>query len=68
MVGEQLPTELDTLENLIRLAEDYKLKRLKIGDFEVEFFEPKRASGQGVSTELQYEFEDDRTDDFYSTI
>ena len=68
MVGEQLPTELDTLENLIRLAEDFKLKRLKIGDFEVEFFEPKRASGQGVSTELQYEFEDDRTDDFYSTI
>ena len=68
MVGEQLPTELDTLENLIRLAEDYKLKRLKIGDFEVEFFEPKRASGQGVSTEFQYEFEDDRTDDFYSTI
>jgi len=68
MVGEQLPTELDTLENLIRLAEDYKLKRLKIGDFEVEFFEPKRASGQGVSEDLQYEFEDERTDDFYSTI
>ena len=68
MVGEQLPTELDTLENLIRLAEDFKLKRLKIGDFEVEFFEPKRASGQGVSEDLQYEFEDERKDDFYSTI
>ena len=47
MVGEQLPTELDTLENLIRLAEDYKLKRLKIGDFEVEFFEPLRAQTRG---------------------
>jgi len=68
MVGEQLPTELDTLENLIRLAEDYKLKRLKIGDFEVEFFEPKRVAGQGVSEDLQYEFDDNREDDFYSTI
>tara|TARA_R110000824_G_scaffold3277_5_gene15576 strand:- start:1295 stop:1501 length:207 start_codon:yes stop_codon:yes gene_type:complete len=68
MVGEQLPTELDTLENLIRLAEDYKLKRLKIGEFEIEFFEPKRASSQGVSEDLQYEFEDERKDDFYSTI
>ena len=67
MVGDSLPTELGTLENLIQLAEDYRLKRLKIGDFEIEFSEPKRVSGQGVSKDLQYEFDDDREDDFYST-
>jgi len=68
MVGDSLPTELGTLENLIQLAEDYRLKRLKIGEFEIEFFEPKRASGQGVSKDLQYDFDDNREDDFYSTI
>ena len=67
MVGDSLPTELGTLKNLIQLAEDYRLKRLKIGEFEIEFFEPTRVSGQGVSKDLQYEFDDDREDDFYST-
>ena len=67
-MGEPLYTELDTLESLMDLAEEHNLKRLKIGEFEIEFFEPKRPAVQGVSKELQYEFDDDRSDDYYSGV
>jgi hypothetical protein len=68
MVGDSLPTELDTLEGIIQLAEEHALKRLKIGEFEIEFFKPNHPAGQGISKDLQYEFEDERVDDFFSTL
>ncbi len=67
-MGESLYTELDTLEALMHLAEDHNLKRLKIGEFEIEFFESRPLPVQGVADELKYDFDDDRSDDFYSGI